>query len=165
MTGEKAKCRHIQKTLLRECHSNSDSHFPPHLRKRDCTQNPAMPLSGPIETNASCAILAPRLLQAVCIILHSLVRLITSHNHIASIMDMIPVSTSHAIDHAPGCDAGHASLYYKHSTAETLAGRDSKESIFLWQADPTGPLPHAPMRDSSQCGNPSPHKNCLFVCQ
>ena len=56
----------------------SDSPFPASLSNSDCLQNPPMPSCRPIETNASCAILAQRLLQLACIILHSLMRLITS---------------------------------------------------------------------------------------
>jgi hypothetical protein len=43
--------------------------------------------------------------------------------------------------------------------AATLAG---KESLFLWSGDPLTGLPYAPMRGSSQRGNPSPHKNSIF---
>ena len=48
-----------------------------------------------IQSNASWAILTQRLLQATCIILYSMLRLITSDNDIASIMDAMPVSTEH----------------------------------------------------------------------
>jgi len=61
-------------------------------RNSDCPQNPAMPLPRPIETNASSANLAQRLLQAACIILCSLLRLITSDNDTASIMESMCVS-------------------------------------------------------------------------
>jgi hypothetical protein len=69
----------------------------------DCTQFHPMPWHRPIDSTQSCAILAQRLLQVACIILYSMLRLITSHNDIASIMDAMLVSTSQAllaIDHA-----------------------------------------------------------------
>ena len=61
------------------------------------------------------------------------------------------------------CDTGNAHHWQR--WLRHWQGMSLKESLFLWRRDgPTTP-PHAPMRDSSQCGNPSPHKNCLFVCQ
>lgn len=52
-----------------------------------------------------------------------------------------------------------------HSTAHSIGTRhEPKKSLFIWQADATPPLPHAPMRNSSQRGNPSPHKNSIFLC-
>jgi len=53
-----------------------------------------MALSHSVQSSASYAILAQRLLQVACIILYSMLRLITSYNHIASIVDAMPVSTS-----------------------------------------------------------------------
>ena len=82
-------------------------------------KNPAMPIHHPIETNATAAILAPRLLQAACIILCSLLRLITSDNDIASIMDIMPVSIDHRSSLARlRYDTGNASLV---STAQRTA--------------------------------------------
>ena len=68
MKAGKAKCRHIQKTLLRECHSKHDSPFHSPFENSDSLHFLPMPLFRPIETNATQVILAQRLLQSACII-------------------------------------------------------------------------------------------------
>ena len=161
--ARKAKCRHIQETLLRECHSKAIPLSRLFSRNAIAPQNAPMPSCHSINQTQSCANLAPRLLQVACIIAYSLLRLISSDNDIASIMDMMPVSTSHVIDHAARCDASGCD--YTISRAQHRAGHGSKESLFSCDLDATAPRPHAPMRDSSQRGNPSPHKNSYFLCQ
>jgi hypothetical protein len=132
-----------------------------------------MPIFSLANKNTIAANLAQRLLQVCCIILYSMLRLISSDNVIASIMAMIPVSTRPSIigDHVHSvslarlrCDIGR-SLLYDIAQRTAWPWHEPKESLFSWRRDPGSPLPHAPMRVSSQCGNPSPHKNCLFVCQ
>ena len=62
----------------------------------DCTQFHPMSPSRPIDSMQSYANLAPRLLQVCCIILYSMLRLISSDNDIASIVGAMCVSTSPA---------------------------------------------------------------------
>ena len=119
--------RHIQKMALRECHSNIKITLHPILSKCDCTQNPPMPLCHPIETNASCANLAPRLLQVACIILHSLVRLITSDK--TSIEYWHQYQSQQVTLHAARWQGMR--LYYKVTLARHGARHEPKESIFL----------------------------------
>ncbi len=125
-----------------------------------------MPLVHSFHSTRSCAILAPRLLQAACIILYSLLRLISSDNDTASIVTAFVVSIDHRI------------IITMTLHAVTLASCDTilsaaqprrwqagpKESLFLWRGEATGPLPHTPRRASSKRGNPSPHKNSIFLC-
>ena len=166
MRNDRRKCE--SEIDIRHDQPGCDCHFPASLSNSDCPQKFPMPIHRPIETTQSCAILALRLLQIACIILHSLVRLITSDNDIASIMDMMPVSISRVI----GSSFDHATLarwlcftilWAEHERRWSRHG--PKESLILWRGEATGGLPHAPLRASSQCGNPSPHKNSYFLCQ
>ena len=164
MTGENAKAKSIFDTINQDAIAT----FRLHYQIAIAPKNQPMPIHGPANQTQSCAILAPILLQAACIILHSLVRLITSDNDIASIMDMMPVSISRVI----GSSFDHATLarwlcftilWAEHERRWSRHG--PKESLILWRGEATGGLPHAPQRDSSQRGNPSPHKNSYFLCQ
>jgi len=152
------------------------SPFPAIARNSDCTQNTPMPIHQPIDSTQSSAILAQRLSQVACNIRYSLMRLISSDNHIASIMDAMFVSTSpsiigdhvhsvivHHIYYTRRCDAAQPRLYYKHRLRCTAwPWHEPKESLFLWHGDPgTGP-PHTAQLARLQCGNPSPHKNSFF---
>jgi hypothetical protein len=56
-------------------------------------------------------------------------------------------------------------LYYKATLARHGTRHEPKESLFSVRLDGPTPLPHMPQRDSSQRGNPSPHKNSYFLCQ
>ena len=62
----------------------------------DWLENLPMSSCHSLNQKQSCANLAQRLLQPACIMSCSFLRLITSYNDIASIMDTIPVSTSPA---------------------------------------------------------------------
>lgn len=95
--------------------------------------------------------------KSVAICHHALI-----HHSIPSSLPIIPTHHAHHILCAtPATQATQP--YYKHSTAHSMAmARRRKESLFCWRRDPRTPLPHAPQRASSQCGNPSPHKNSIF---
>ena len=67
------------------------------LSKCDSLQKSPMPIHYSFHSTQSCANLAPRLLQAGCIILYCLLRLITSHNDIASIVAAFVVSIDHRL--------------------------------------------------------------------
>jgi hypothetical protein len=132
----------------------SDSPFPAHLSKCDSPpQKSPMSSYRPIETNESCAILTQRLLQAGCIIPWSFLRLITSSNHIASIMDVMLISIGYII----------LSSYHHPSLASLWPW--PKESLYSVRFEASTPIPYDTLARSSQRRNPSPHKNCVFLCQ
>ena len=113
------------------------SPFPAITRKCDCTHFHPMALSRPIDSTRSWGNVAQRLMQVGCNILYSMLRLITSSNHIASIMDIMPVSTSRASlathHHITTQRMTLATLwdYTKHDAARMAVARRPKESLFL----------------------------------
>ena len=117
-----------------------------------------------VKTNTIAAILAPRLLQAACNIAYSLLRLITSDNDIASIMESMCVSISHAsLANLPDssilssyilCATLHAgigeTILSRHAARIGKAWAQGISFSIGWQgpypSTPPCPLAHVPMR-------------------
>ena len=159
MMREKAKA----KITLHHDQPGCDSPFPPPRSNSDCTQKSPMPIHRLIHSTRSCANLAQRLLQVGCIILGSLLRLITSYNHIASIMDMMPVSTSqasclslimlHAVTLA-SCD---------YTVRQRMAQGTAQRNLFSHRtATPPPPSPMHPSAPAPNTETPPPIKTRIF---
>ena len=149
-----------------------ESPFPSITRNSDCTQIHPMSLPRPIDSTQSCAILAQRLMQIGCIIAYSLLRPITSDNHIASIMESMRVSTSpsiigdrlgsscHHIYYALRCTLAQPRLL---SMAQGRAWhRVVRNLFFAGDATPVPLYPTGPTRARPNAETPLPIKTPFF---
>jgi hypothetical protein len=152
------------------------SPFPAITRKCDSLHFHPMPLFHFVNQTQSNANLAQRLLQVCCIILWSFLRLITSSNHIASIVTTIPVSTSQAsLANQSGlimrlCYAARCTLAMldtilsrpRHWQGLGYAGR-LRNLFFYGTATPAPGYPMHPVRVAPNAETPLPRKT-RFLC-
>ena len=155
--------RHIQQMALRECHSKVRITLLAILSNIDCSQNPPMSSSRPIDSTQSCAILAPRLLQLACIYSSSNISIEYWHQYQSQ--QRQPMQRITILWATLRCDIVRLWLYYKATPARHGARHEPKESLFSVGLDATTGLPHHAQRPRLQRGNPSPHKNSHFLCQ
>ena len=116
-------------TIMSGIFRHDEIPFPAITRKCDWPQNPAMSSPSPANQTQSYANLAQRLLQVGCIISSSFLRLITSDNDTASIMESMCVSTSSAII---GNRLGSSLIIY-YTQRCTLWDYTMSETLRHWQ--------------------------------
>jgi hypothetical protein len=124
-------------------------------------------LPRPIHSTQSSAILAPRLLQVGCIMSWSFLRLITSYNHIASIVAALAVSTRPAnatpLYYAQRQRHKQRSYTIWHDTAAQHRQGTGLRNLFSYEWQRPPPLhPMHPTRARPNAETPLPIKTAIL---